>query len=489
MRKFLAWAAALALSVPAMAAPPFPMGAYTSNPNGNDAKAMQTFKDDWDGHSKAIGHRPTFFNIFIDFGQDPSTWPKSASWGAWSAKMSGPNYLANATPVIGVPLASNAGGWGKVNDFYKATSAGTFDAAWAGIVDGYVDQGYKTLDFRPGYEFDGGFMPWSPLGSKDADAAANFVKAFQHVADILHKRAAEKGAKAYVHWNPAAINDTPYDIVKLYPGDAYVDVISVDIYSPLYPLGYVDWSTGGKTTLSKDAFVANPVNRAHVWRYTNASQRIPKPTLGNWGWSVSQTIEFAKLHKKMLGVDETGSGPSGSSIGLADDPEFPKFLAGILNEAKASGLTIRNVNVWDAKLGDGDWNFYKGTKPLAAASWKQHFADTGAAPAAPAPVVPAPAPAPAPAPKPPVVTKPPVVVPAKLGTLTIGQGIVKPSKTVVLAGSSNLTGWSKANSAKPIKAKIGSHIYLVVKAAANRLTLKTAGRVADVKWGAKVVPQ
>ena len=277
-------------------------------------------------------------------------------------------------PLVGVPLASNAGGWGKVDDFYRDTVAGKYDAAWDGIVDAWAGQGYRTVDFRLGYEMDGNFMPWAPGNSRRPTARADFTAAFAHVADRMHARARERQIRAIVHWNPAAIGDTAYDVATLWPGDAHVDVIGIDLYSPMYPFGLRDWSKGGHAEMAdKAAWASVPANREHHWRYTNASARIPVPGPGNWGWSMSQAVAFARAHHKPLAVDETGTGTTGQALGPADDALFPEVLARMLAEARAQGVAVHLVSIWDTKVSDGDWDYKGGSKPKAAAAWARWF--------------------------------------------------------------------------------------------------------------------
>ena len=358
---------------------PFPIGLYVSNPNGNDPTAEKNFENSYDAFVKNQGGaHPTFFNAFTDFGQDPSQWPSNASWSAWSCNLSGANYVGSASgaiPVVGVPMASNAGGWGNVDQFYQDTIAGVYDAAYKGIVDAWADNGYKTVEFRNGYEFDGNFMPWAPGNSSSASAVADFVKAFQHIADIEHSEGAARGITVKVEWNPAAINWTGYDLQTAYPGDQYVDVISVDTYSPVYPNDLTDWAHGG-TSQAPDlqTWAADPANRAHFWQYQNANQYNPTPGLGGSGWSVQNTIDFARQHGKPIAIDESGAGPtSNSPYSPSDDPAFPQWLHNALAAAQSQGLTVDHVDIWDATLGDGDWNFTNGSKPNEAAAWAQYF--------------------------------------------------------------------------------------------------------------------
>ena len=355
----------------------FPLGVYVGNPHGNDAKAEQEFERQFDTFVKDMGGaRPVFMNAFTDFSIDPSAWAANASWTAWSWAQSGNAYVApgsGITPVVGVPLASNAGGWGNVDTFYKQIIAGQYDDVYGGIVDAWAVQGYKTVQFRFAYEMNGNFMPWAPGNSGSPTVNADFVAAFQRVADLVHAQGSKNGITAQVVWNP---NDMSWSVdpTLLYPGDKYVDIVSADAYSPLYPNDLADWAHGGTSAVSsKDAWAADPINREHCWQYTNGSQYNPTPGLGSTGWSMQNAIDFAKLHNKPLSMSETGSGPSGSGAGPADDPAFAQWLAGALAQAQAQGVKIQNVNIWDATLGDGDWNFSNGSKPLARAAWGKYF--------------------------------------------------------------------------------------------------------------------
>ena len=86
---------------------------------------------------------------------------------------------------------------------------------------------------------------------------------------------------------------------------------------------------------------------------------------------MQDAISFAKLHNKPLSLSETGAGNSSSSpasYGPIDDPDFPKWLSGALSAAKASGVTIQNVNIWDV----GSFSFNT-SRPLEAAAWAKYF--------------------------------------------------------------------------------------------------------------------
>lgn len=375
----------------ATASTKFPLGIYVGNPGGSNVAQENAFESQFNAFVADMGGaRPTFMDAYTDFTQDPSQWASNAQYGAWTFTQTGSAFAgpgSGMTPVVGVPLASNAGGWSNVDTFYKQIIAGQYDGDYKGIVDAWAKAGYGTVQFRIAYEFNGSFMPWSPGNSSSPTAAADFVAAFQHVATLIHTESAVDGIKGQVVWNPADINNNGVDPTTLYAGDKYVDIISTDTYSPLYPNDYTDWSGGTTKQLTPAAWGANAADRAHFWQYTNGTQYNPTPALGSPGWSFQDAVNFALLHNKPLSVSEAGSGPApSSSIGPSDDPAFPQWLAGALAQAQAQGVTIQNVNIWDTTESDGDWNFTNGSKPLAAAAWGADFGAASGAAAAAGPV-------------------------------------------------------------------------------------------------------
>lgn len=370
-----------------MTTTPFPLGTYVGNPDMSDATAEAAFQNQYNAFVQDMGGaRPQFINSFTDYFADPSAWGSSAFWDASSWAATGASYVgpsSGTVPVVGVPLASNTGGWSNVDAFYQQVIAGQYDADYSSIVNAWAQNGYKTVQFRVGYEFNGNFMPWAPGNSSSPSANADFIAAFQHVADLIHATGAADGITAQVVWNPVDINWSA-DPTQLYPGDKYVDIIGTDGYSPAYPLDLTTWSSATATTpgpqaSSQSTWAASITNLEHYWEYSNGSQWHPTPGLGSSGWSIENAIAFARLHDKPLAISEAGAGSNGSGLGPADDPAFPQWLATALTAAKAEGVTISNVNVWDTNLSDGSWGFSGGEKPLEEAAWGKYFGSGGGA--------------------------------------------------------------------------------------------------------------
>lgn len=356
----------------------FPLGYYGANPDGNDPAAEQTFESQYNAFVQAMGGaRPLFMNAFVDLNQDPSEWGANASWTAWSWAQTGNNYVgpnSGTTPVIGVPMASNADGWSNVDQFYQGIISGQYDDDYKAIVDAWAQAGYTTIDLRLGYEFDGTFMPWSPDDSDAPNADADFVAAWQHLADLVHAEGKADGITVDTVWNPDDLTWTATPVTSLYPGDQYVDIVSSDVYSSVYPADLTDWTSGGTTQdATIEDWFSQAANREHYWQYTDAN--FYNPTGDGSGWSFQDAVDFAQAHGKPLAISETGAGGDGTTTGPVDDPAFPQWLAGALDAAEAQGVAVPYVDIWDASLSDGDWDFSDpgSDKPLEEASWGQYF--------------------------------------------------------------------------------------------------------------------
>lgn len=350
-------------------------GTYVANPNGSDAAAEAWFLARFQAHSALMG-KPATMNAFTDFTKDPSTWPDNASWTAWSWMQSKAG-LASVRPIVGVKLSDNGhwngGGTGASNnDFYLATIAGTHDAAYAGVATAWVKAGFKDLEFRPGYEMDGSFMP--DYQGTDAAVQQNWVKSFQRVSGLMKAAALAAGAtRCQLIWNPADMNWTALSVAAAYPGDAYVDVVASDVYSPVYPGALFNFDAPTYSYAADiKAWFTRLENRKHYWTYPSANEWNLK---GNGsGWGIRDGVALALAHKKSFAISECGQGADGTTTGLVDDPEFAPWLASELDLARSQGVVVDHVNIWSSNESDGHWGFAAAdNKPLAAAAWAKAF--------------------------------------------------------------------------------------------------------------------
>src|SRR5271166_1298910 len=277
-------------------------------------------------------------------------------------------------------MYSIAGGSLSPDQQYQAFASGQYDSVLTGIVSAWAAQGFTTLVFRPGWEFN---VPGPTYVGDSAQSQADWVAAFQHIYAVLHAAAAADGVNVSVVWNPGVTNYSNAEATtNLYPGNRYVDAIGADMYADMYPYSdgnnssgqpqYHDWATGQEDTTVAQ-FIANPINRAHYWTYPAATEWSLDGS-GGHSQSFDSPIQFAEQQGKPFAVPETGAGNSNSRTDVQDDPTFPQWLSQQLIAAEAKRLTVDFVNIWDSN-GGGNYQFSYASdgKPFEAAAWAQSF--------------------------------------------------------------------------------------------------------------------
>lgn len=343
---------------------PFPLGVYVGGPDASNPTAEAAVVSQYAAFEQAMGAAPQFMDTYIDQSQPISNWAANASFTAYSMRIS--SVDPSTIPVIGLPMATTAD-TGNQDAVFKAFIAGTYDSDLIGVVNAWKDQGYSTMYIRPGYEGNGSFVPW--YAGSDASTRADWVAAFQHISTVLRS---VPGTDVKIVWNPNIQAGNSGDVTGLYPGDACVDVIAGDIYSPTYPRDLYDWDLNNGTYDSTFAqWFSDPVNRIHYWTYPAANQYQQISDGQSYTFSLQNLIDFAAAHGKPIGIGETGASGDGTR-GPTDDPAFVQWLASTL----AKALTpVAFVNIWDVNVANGNWDFSSTTnpKPLEAAAWVQDF--------------------------------------------------------------------------------------------------------------------
>ncbi|HEY0204778.1 MAG TPA: carbohydrate-binding domain-containing protein [Acetobacteraceae bacterium] len=354
---------------------PFPLGAYLGNPDNSSAANEATYEAHYTSFSQLMGAAPQYLTTFVDQNQAISQWVGNSQWAASSAAASAD--ARSQTPVIALPLNSNAPGSATPDQQFQAFASGQYDNVIQGIVKAWAQAGFSNQVFRPGWEMN---LQGPNYAGDSAESQADWVKAFQHVSTVLHQAAAANGVNVQVVWNPNATNYSNAEATaNLYPGDKYVDVIGADMYSDMYPFSdgtnpatYHDWHTGASDT-SVAQFIADPVNRAHYWSNPAATVWSSDSSNGH-SQSLTSLIQFAEQHGKPFAVPETGAGNSNGGTDVSDDAAFPQWLAQQLTAAQAAGEKIAFVNLWDSN-GGGNYEFSHASdgKPTEAAAWAKYF--------------------------------------------------------------------------------------------------------------------
>lgn len=369
-----------AMSQNTTTAAPFPVGVFVGNPNYYDANEEASFEVNFNAFSDLMKSKPQFLDQYADQRLPVSQWLGQASWNA--ASMAQSPVLKDVTPVIGLPMSSTASGSETPDQFYKDFAAGKYDSVLKGMVKAWVDNGFATQIWRPGWEMNVDTMP--SYAGNDSATRADWVKAFQHIYTVLHDAADANGADVQVAWNPNVMNYSHAGnvIETAYPGNQYVDIIAADVYGDVYPYGspthLYDWAKSGQVLDSQHPvydtsvkqWAADPVNLQHYYTYPASNQWSLDGSAGH-ATTLQQLIDLAKLTGKPFAIAETGAGNTHDGAGLSDNPTYVKWLADTLHQ---SGVSVSFVDIWDSNSG-GQYRFASSTadKPLEAAAWAKFF--------------------------------------------------------------------------------------------------------------------
>jgi beta-mannanase len=170
-----------------------------------------------------------------------------------------------------------------------AGATGSYNGYFVSLAQALVAAGEGNSYLRLGWEFDGNWYPWQ---ASTPTAEASYAQYFQQIVTAMRSVAGE--AFQFV-WNPdgTAFTSSDYSVAAAYPGNAYVNLIGIDLY---------DMSWG------------NPLTPSNVWN------RVTLPAL-------TAADNFAKAHGKPVAVCEWGV-QTRDGHGLGDDPLYVNNMAG-----------------------------------------------------------------------------------------------------------------------------------------------------------------
>ncbi|HZU73384.1 MAG TPA: alkaline phosphatase family protein [Acidimicrobiales bacterium] len=288
--------ALLGLGLPRMtnamaSTPASTLGIYSGSFNVSEANNV----------SSQVGyHIPYAMDFF-----DGSSWstisnPNSTYFSSWN----GTGYKM----IWGVDMLPNSGA-------SLATGAtGAYDQYFVTLAQNLVANGQGNSIIRLGWEFNGSWFPWAAGGQ-----AGNFVTYWQHIVNAMRS---VSGQSFQFEWNPTRGDMGVGDLATYYPGDAYVDIIGLDVYDVEwnnYPGYQQEWSNMQTQTFGLD------------WLASFAGQHNKTISFPEWGLG--------------WGVSSPNSGPATASNGPASGGDNPYFI-----DEMSSWIASHNVShatYWD----------------------------------------------------------------------------------------------------------------------------------------------
>jgi Glycosyl hydrolase family 26 len=223
---------------------------------------------------------------------------------------------------------------------YNEVAQGGADGYYKTLARNLISAGFGSSYIRLGWEFNATWMGWSICnqgGSALASWAGDFVPAFRNIVTSMRS---VSGANFKFIWNPIVGSNSGCpggNLEKFYPGDQYVDVVSLDVYDGV-----------GQQT-SNTARWSDLVNGVNGGQWTPV---VPDPINGQSfeGYGLTWLAAFGKEHGKLVGIPEWGLESSGQDSGGGDDAYFVTQMADWI-KANATGPEIF-------------WNYGYGTLPL-----------------------------------------------------------------------------------------------------------------------------
>ncbi len=251
--------------------------------------------------------------VVLDFLQ-MDTWSgmeNEAGWitGCWK-------QMPGTTLAISVPMLVGEG-----HPTLAQGADGAFDPHFVTLARRLVAGGNADAFVRIGWEFNGGWYPWTARGQASA-----YARYWRRIARTMRGVA---GARFRFDWTAAIIDGPTADA---YPGDDVVDVIGLDVYNESWPR------------------IADPAQR---WAYL-----LHHPA------GLVRHRDFARAHGKPRSFPEWGTGTRPDGHGGGDDPIFIRNMLAWMT----AGGPVAYDCYWDYHASDYDAKVTDGHQPKAAAA-------------------------------------------------------------------------------------------------------------------------
>jgi Glycosyl hydrolase family 26 len=307
------------------------LGFYDGNssPSGIETAAS------WLGSSSSVRYAQDFIDA-TDWSHIENPWQLSNWKGSPFTMVWGVPMLPCGAPAT--QCATN------VSD-YDLVASGGADGYFETLAKNLISAGFGSSYIRLGWEFNADWMGWGICnedGSGLTSWAGDFVPAFRNIVTSMRS---VSGANFKFIWNPidsANASCPGANLENFYPGDSYVDMVSLDTYDGI----------GGDTSdASRWTDMRNGVN-------TGGYTAVTPDAIGGQsfeGYGMNWLAAFGKAHDKEIGLPEWGLESSGENGGGGDDAYFITQMADWI-KAYASGPVIF-------------WNYGDGTLPLDIPSY------------------------------------------------------------------------------------------------------------------------
>ena len=171
-------------------------------------------------------------------------------WSQWVRMQPGRNLL------LAVPMLPPSGAT------LAACSAGQYDVYWSNLANNLAYYGLHWAYLRLGWEMDGGWYAWAaPQGSGNE---ANYAGCFRRIVQVM--RQTQPANQWKFVWNPTTAWWNQSYLATVWPGDAYVDIVGIDLYDQSWVTGTYPYPANcdAACRLSAQQIAWND----HLWKLT-----------------------------------------------------------------------------------------------------------------------------------------------------------------------------------------------------------------------------
>ena len=299
--------------------------------DGNSSPAGIETAASWLGSASSVKYAQDFIDA-TDWSHIENPWQLSNWQGS-------PYQMIWGVPMLpcGAPATQCST---NVSD-YDLVANGGANSYFETLAKNLIGAGFGSSYIRLGWEFNADWMGWGICnedGSGLTSWASDFVPAYRNIVTSMRSVA---GANFKFIWNPIDSSNASCSGAQLenfYPGNSYVDVVSLDTYDDV-----------GSSTSSDAARWSDLQNGVNAGDYT----AVTPDSIGGQsfqGYGMNWLAAFAKEHNKLAGLPEWGLQSTDQDGGGGDDPYFITQIAAWI-KAYATGPAIF-------------WNYGGGTLPL-----------------------------------------------------------------------------------------------------------------------------
>jgi hypothetical protein len=298
-------------------------------------------------------------------------------WSQWVRAKAGRNL------VLSVPMLPGTAGVSL-----DQCAAGQYDAYWRNLANNLAFYGLHWAYLRLGWEMDGTWYAWS--AAQGSGREASFAGCFRRIVTTM--RATQPASQWKFVWNPTATWTDPAWLNATWPGDAYVDVVGIDMYDQSWAPNTYPYPSG----------------------CDDACRLARQQTAWNgYAWYLQTIRNLAVAHGKPMAIPEWGVVARSDGHGGGDNPYYIQKMHEFVSDP---GNYVQFSVLFDASAPEANYQLsgLDGTSafPLAAAKFRQLFGAVTA---------PAPAPAPQPAPPPGDATPPTVFLTLPTAGTTVAR--------------------------------------------------------------------